>query len=144
MSLAAPADFRPARAGSRVFRVCAAPARLVRAAADEIARARRCARTAFRLSLFALSLAMAMAFLAASARAGERRTLIIPPDDGYGFEDCLATNSACGAMAAAAWCQANGMKSAERFGRAEELDAEALRAKGAAPGSFYVSCADAS
>ncbi|WP_395667230.1 hypothetical protein, partial [Methylocella sp.] len=108
----------------------------------ELARARRSARSAFRLVMFALSLALAVAFLSASARAGEKHTFIIPPDDGYGLEDCLATKSACGAMVASAWCQANGLKGVERFGRAEELDGEPGRPAGAQPGSFYVACSE--
>lgn len=97
------------------------------------------ARTAFRVTLLALGAACALAALAASARAGQSRMLIIPADDGYGFGECFTNHSACGAMAASAWCEANGLKGVQGFGRAEELPAGT-----AAPGSFYVSCSDAS
>ena len=34
--------------------------------------------------------------------------LVIPASDGYGFDDCLSANRACGHVIADAWCEITG------------------------------------
>jgi hypothetical protein len=53
--------------------------------------------------------------LTIAARADESRTLIIPPNDGYGFEECLKPGSACGIVMADAWCKAHGFAGSQGF-----------------------------
>src|SRR5476651_1318755 len=57
-------------------------------------------RKLFRFVLFSLSAILAAIALAIPTRADEIRTLIIPPNDGYGFEECLKTGSQCGLVVA--------------------------------------------
>lgn len=77
------------------------------------------------------------AFVPSAARSGESQTLIIPPADGYGFDECLESESPCGLVVADAWCKAHGFAGSEGFGPA---DTES-KAADAAPGSFNVTCA---
>lgn len=98
----------------------------------------------FRLVLFLIGGALALFALGLAAKAADDHILIIPPDDGYGFQECLTTKSACGAIVADAWCQANGLKASKAFGRAEDLaaGANAQRPADIGPGSFFVACGD--
>jgi hypothetical protein len=84
-------------------------------------------RKLFRLVLFFLS-----GILAAIAN----RTLIIPPNDGYGFEECLKAGSGCGLVVADAWCKAHGFGASKSFGPEDAGVADA------APSSFLVTCGD--
>jgi hypothetical protein len=93
-------------------------------------------RKLFRFVLFSLSAILAAIALAIPTRADESRTLIIPPNDGYGFEECLKTGSQCGLVVADAWCKAHGYGASKSFGP------EADGAPDAAPGSFEVKCGD--
>ena len=70
----------------------------------KITRAARGHRKLFRLVLFFLGGILAAFALEMPARADESRTLIIPPNDGYGFEECLKPGSQCGLVVADAWC----------------------------------------
>ncbi|MGO9673392.1 MAG: hypothetical protein ACLPSF_04360 [Methylocella sp.] len=101
-------------------------------------------RNLFRAVLFLIAGALALFALGLSARAAGDHVLIIPPEDGYGFGDCLTTKSACGAVVADAWCGAHGLKASKAFGRAEDLPApaEAERPADIDPGSFFVACGD--
>ncbi len=101
-------------------------------------------RKLFRVVLFLIGGALALFALGLSARAAGDHVLIIPPDDGYGFGDCLTTKSACGAVVADAWCEAHGLAASKSFGRAEDLaaPAEADRPADIGPGSFFVACGD--
>ncbi len=100
-------------------------------------------RKLFRAILFVISGILAMFALALSARA-ESHVLILPPDDGYGFQECLTAKTACGEIIANAWCEASGLKASKSFGRAEDLRARAGEDQpaDAGPGSFYVACGD--
>jgi len=89
------------------------------------------------LALFAFGLA-----LGPPARAASDHVLIIPPEDGYGFGECLTTKSACGAIVADAWCEAHGLKASKAFGRAEDLAAGEESHSDIGPGSFFVACGD--
>src|ERR1700716_1683582 len=75
-------------------------------------------RKLFRLVLFLLGGVLAAFALRVPARAAESRTLIIPPNDGYGFEECLKGRSQCGLVVADAWCKAHGFAGSHNFGPA--------------------------
>ena len=75
-----------------------------------------------KLLQFALTLGAALLVLAAThyqARAETDRhmMIVIPASDGYGFDDCLSGNKACGKVIADAWCEAHGMAVAQSYGR---------------------------
>jgi hypothetical protein len=110
----------------------------------KITRAARGHRKLFRLVLFLLGGILAAFALETPARAAESRTLIIPPNDGYGFEDCLKPGSQCGLVVADAWCKAHGFAGSNGFGPADEAAGamdEASRSS-MEPGSFHVTCGD--
>ncbi|HUI22170.1 MAG TPA: hypothetical protein VLZ74_14145 [Methylocella sp.] len=92
-------------------------------------------RKLFRSVLFLLG-GLSAAALAIPAKADGSRTLIIPPNDGYGFEECLKAGSECGLIVADAWCKAHG------FGASKSFGPQPASATGAAPGSFQVTCGD--
>ena len=95
-----------------------------------------------RLVLCLLLGALAAFALEMPARADEGRMLIIPPNDGYGFEECLKGRSQCGLVVADAWCKAHGFAGSNGFGPADEAAGtmdEALRSS-IEPGSFHVTC----
>ena len=77
------------------------------------------------------------------AQAEASHMLVIPASDGYGFDDCLSANKACGHVIADAWCEAHGMASSVSFGRAEDITSSIADAKSAPridPGAFVVNC----
>lgn len=80
------------------------------------------------------------------SQAAATHTLVIPASDGYGFDDCLAGNKACGRTIADAWCEAHGMAASIAFGRAEDITASIAapdaKATKLGPGTFVVSCRD--
>lgn len=95
--------------------------------------------------------AAALLMLSASrvpSRAQTNHMLVIPASDGYGFDDCLSANKACGRVIADAWCEAHGMSASISFGRADDITASighaGLDAKSSniEPGSFLVNCRD--
>ena len=102
----------------------------------------------------AATVAAAMIALGASRLPSQAQTshmLVIPASDGYGFDDCLSGNKACGQTIADAWCEAHGMAAAASFGRADDVTASIsgarLASTGAASikvdqGSFIVNCRD--
>ncbi len=98
-------------------------------------------RKLFRLVLFFLGVILAAFALKMPARADQSRTLIIPPNDGYGFEDCLKAGSECGLVVADAWCKAHGFAASETFGPADEAAGVTDEASSSMePGSFHVTC----
>lgn len=97
-------------------------------------------RKLFRLVLLVLSVILAAFALKLSANANESRTLIIPSNDGYGFEECLKVGSACGIVVADAWCKAHGFAASKAFGPAQSSEGQIQ--SDAAPGSFNVTCGD--
>lgn len=100
-------------------------------------------RKLFRVVLFLIGAGFALLALGLAAKAGDSHVLIIPPDDGYDFQECLKTKSPCGEIVADAWCQANGLKASKAFGRAEDLAAaDEAPTGGIGPGSFFVACGD--
>ena len=93
------------------------------------------------------SLAAALIVLSASRLPSQAETnhmLVIPASDGYGFDDCLAANKACGRVIADAWCEAHGMAVSISFGRADDITASIGSVKPAKmePGAFIVNCKD--
>jgi hypothetical protein len=101
-------------------------------------------RKLFRLVLFFFAGILAAFAFEMAARADESRTLIIPPNDGYGFEECLKPGSQCGLVVADAWCKAHGFAGSNGFGPADEAAGtmdEASRSS-IEPGSFHVTCGD--
>lgn len=101
-------------------------------------------RSLFRLVLFLLGGILAALALKMPARADESRTLIIPPNDGYGFEECLKGGSQCGLVVADAWCKAHGFAGSSGFGPAEEAAGTMDDASRSSiePGSFHVTCGE--
>lgn len=93
-------------------------------------------RKLFRVVLFILSGILAATAFALPSRAEESRTLIIPPNDGYGFEECLKDGAGCGLVVADAWCKAHG------FGASKNFGPETGSATDAPPGSIQVICGD--
>ncbi len=99
-------------------------------------------RNLFRQMLFFLGGMLTAFALKMPASAEESRTLIFPPNDGYGFEECLKEGSPCGLVVADALCKAHGFGGSKAFGPAEEATGtvdEALRSS-IEPGSFHVTC----
>jgi hypothetical protein len=112
--------------------------------AAKITFAARDHRKLFRLVLFLLGGILAAVAFKIPARADESRTLIIPPNDGYGFEECLQPGSQCGLVVADAWCKAHGFAGSNGFGPADEAAGtmdEASRSS-IEPGSFHITCGD--
>ncbi len=112
--------------------------------AAQLATAARGRGKLFRLMLFFLGGILAALALKIPSGADESRTLIIPSNDGYGFEECLKPGSQCGAVVADAWCKAHGFAGSKGFGPADEAAGtmdEASRSS-IEPGSFHVTCGD--
>ena len=101
-----------------------------------------------KLAQFALTLGAALLVLAAThyqARAGNApHMVVIPASDGYGFDDCLSGNKACGKVIADAWCEAHGMAIAQSYGRADDVTASTagIAQRKLDPGSFIVTCSE--
>ena len=95
-----------------------------------------------------IALPFAAAFLVLSASHGVSQAqanhmLVIPASDGYGFDDCLAGNKACGHVIADAWCEAHGMSASISFGRADDITASiGAGTPRIEPGAFIVNCRD--
>ncbi len=101
-----------------------------------------------RIVQVAATAAAAIVALSASRLPSQAQTghmLVIPASDGYGFDDCLAGNKACGQTIADAWCEAHGMTAAASFGRADDITASVASNAAAArieSGSIIVNCRD--
>jgi hypothetical protein len=94
-------------------------------------------RRFFRFVLFCIGVMFGLLALKLQAGAEQGRTLIIPPNDGYGFEECLTPGSQCGLVVADAWCKAHGFAGSQGFGP------ETTGTAGVPPGSVSVICAGA-
>jgi len=100
------------------------------------------------IQIVATGAAAALALTASKlpTRAQTNHMLVIPASDGYGFDDCLAGNKACGRVIADAWCEAHGMAASISFGRSDDVTASTLKTDAKAgkiePGSFIVNCKD--
>ncbi len=72
-----------------------------------------------RFVLFAVLLTVS---LSPSLSHATETTFVVPADDGYGMDDCLAEGKACAKLVADSWCQVKGMSVAVRFERASAED----------------------
>ena len=99
-------------------------------------------RKLLRLVLFLLGGILAALALKMPATAAESRMLIIPPNDGYGFEECLKGRSQCGLVVADAWCKAHGFAGSNGFGPADDGTLDESSRSTIEPGSFHVTCGD--
>ncbi len=72
-----------------------------------------------RFVLFAVLLTVS---LSPSLSHATETTFVVPADDGYGMDDCLAEGKACAKLVADTWCQVKGMSVAVRFERASAED----------------------
>ena len=72
-----------------------------------------------RFVLFAVLLTVS---LSPSLSYASETTFVVPADDGYGMDDCLAEGKACAKLVADSWCQVKGMSVAVRFERASAED----------------------
>jgi hypothetical protein len=74
------------------------------------------------------------------------RDFIVPADDGYGMDDCLAEGGPCAKLIADSWCEVNGMKSSIRYSAADPSDVTASLTKKASAKTnapiYIVTCAD--
>ena len=85
-----------------------------------------------RLKLMRYSLALrvfcaaAFAFsapaLSVSAQAQDTHEIIVPANDGYGMDDCLAQGGTCAKLVADSWCQINGLKASASYREADPAD----------------------
>ena len=102
-----------------------------------------------RIVQIAATATAALMVLSASKIPSQAQTshmLVIPASDGYGFDDCLAGNKACGSVIADAWCEAHGMAASVSFGRSDDITATIAGGDGRSSkvdsGSFIVNCKD--
>jgi hypothetical protein len=98
--------------------------------------AARLARQLFRAVLYIIGAILVAFALKMPAGADESRTLIIPPNDGYGFEECLTPGTQCGLVVADAWCKAHGFAESKGFAPVGEANG----AMDGPPGSVHVTC----
>ena len=98
------------------------------------------------LSILAGLLVLAAMRTEARAQDGKqvfaRETFVIPADDGYGTEDCLGKDRACGQVVASAWCEAHGLAAPVAFGPASDVTSAIAGAKrvNLDPNAFIVTC----
>lgn len=106
-----------------------------------------------RVSIFAALAVLAASFtiLASSgreteARSTKQRDFIIAGSDGYGTQECLASQSNCGRIVADAWCEAKGFKAAlayRQLDRDEITGSASTTTRNGKPAeSFLISCKD--
>ena len=74
------------------------------------------------------------------------RDFIVPADDGYGMDECMAEGGPCAKLIADSWCQVNGMKTSLHYAAAEASDVTASLSKKITdrlPTPYYiVNCSD--
>lgn len=80
------------------------------------------------------------------AKATKQRDFVITGSDGYGTQECLASQSNCGRIVADAWCEAKGFKAALAY---RQLDRDevtgstnAKTPSGKPVENFLISCRD--
>jgi hypothetical protein len=100
------------------------------------------------LALSILAGLLALAAMQTKARAQDSKqalaseTFVIPADDGYGTQDCLGKDKACGQVVASAWCEAHGLAAPIAFGPASDVTGAISGVKPVKldPNSFIVTC----
>lgn len=94
------------------------------------------------------TLGLIVACFTVPASSGEKASFVIPSRDGYGINECLGENSACGRVIADSWCEAHGLAKASSFGIIDDMTAAIPRTAaalpqrraGAEPGSYVINC----
>lgn len=75
-----------------------------------------------------------------------QKTFIVPADDGYGMDECLADGGACAKLLVDSWCQVKGMGQAASYSVMDPADITASLStntpKKAQPVSYLVTCQD--
>jgi hypothetical protein len=94
----------------------------------------------------ALLLAACLPLSLAQAASAPVRDFIVPVDDGYGMDDCMAEGGACAKLIADSWCQVNGMKKSLHYVAADVTDITASLSKKiqdrVPTPSYIVTCTD--
>jgi len=101
-------------------------------------------RNALFVSAIFLSLSIPAGF--ALAANPSVRDFIVPVDDGYGMDECMAEGGPCAKLIADSWCQVNGMKTSLHYVAAEASDVTASLSKKITERlptpSYIVTCSD--
>ncbi len=97
------------------------------------------------LAVLAVSITSAVIFASSGIESEARpkqRDFIIAGSDGYGTQECLASQSSCGRIVADAWCEAKGFKAALAYRQLDrdEITGTASGARGKPIESFLISC----
>jgi len=96
----------------------------------------------------AVSLAFAFAGSVEMAHSADPlvREFVVPADDGYGMDDCLAEGKACAKLVADTWCQVKGLNHSVRFEAAAPEDITGSlsedAARPAAAPAYLITCQD--
>lgn len=67
-----------------------------------------------------ISFGLCLAILTGRNGHASEKTFVLETS-GYGIDDCLAGNTACGKLVADAWCSAHGLTKAVAFGSADDV-----------------------
>ena len=92
-----------------------------------------------------LAVLIATGLMASTSAETKTKEFIIPANDGYGMDECMAEGGSCAKLIADSWCQVNGMTTSIRFVPAEASDVTASisrpndAAKAPSPG-YIVTC----
>jgi hypothetical protein len=80
-----------------------------------------------RNALLASPLFLALTIHASLAGAANPsvRDFIVPADDGYGMDECMAEGGPCAKLIADSWCQVNGMKTSLHYNMTQASDVTA-------------------
>jgi hypothetical protein len=70
----------------------------------------------------AAALAFSAPALTVSAQAQDTHEIVVPANDGYGMDDCLAQGGTCAKLVADSWCQINGLKASASYRAADPAD----------------------
>jgi hypothetical protein len=74
------------------------------------------------------------------SHAGDTRTFIIAAAAGYGIEECLVEGGECGKVVADAWCEIDGHRAAQKFGRSGEDFDRISKVSSSVPRPYFVTC----
>ncbi|MFM8701793.1 MAG: hypothetical protein ACKOC1_10415 [Hyphomicrobiales bacterium] len=95
-----------------------------------------------------LLIALTLTLVPLAARHGVARPatqdLILPTNEGYGMDECLAAGGTCGEMVADAWCKANGLAKSIAYGPIDPAEMTAsistARIARTAPAAYRITC----
>ncbi len=80
-----------------------------------------------------------------TAMAARVQDFVIAGSDGYGTQECLASQSSCGRIVADAWCEAKGFRGALSYRRAagDEITGSLVSSQAPKPlDTFVITCRD--